>query len=390
MTTATAPRQAVRRVYLGGIAAHLLTIGIARFAYTPLLPLMQTEAGLTQEGAGLLGALIYAGYLSAVLLLSGLRAPARRLAVFRLCLVLAVASTAMMALSDRLWLWGLSRYLGGFAGAGGMLLAAEFILGWLRRNGAAADLGPHFMGLGLGICLSGAVTLALGPGLGWAGLWTAFAALAVCLWPVAWRLVPHPVAPPSHAAATTQAGGNRRWFWLFGLGYLAAGWGYAVGATFAVDILAASGRSTGAAASVWILLGLANAAGAMAGSVASRWWGILPVLYAAMALQAAALAAFALPFGLIVAYLAAVLFGASFVVIVALSLLLAGLRMPGGAGQAMARLTLLYGVGQIFGPLVTASMAAAQGYGPPLMLAAGLTAGGLGLMLAAGSGVRDG
>ena len=36
-------------VYTGGIAAQLLTIGIARFAYTPLLPVMQEQAGLTAE-----------------------------------------------------------------------------------------------------------------------------------------------------------------------------------------------------------------------------------------------------------------------------------------------------------------------------------------------------
>ena len=40
------------QVMLGGICALVLTIGIARFAYTPLLPLMQTQAGLSDAAGG--------------------------------------------------------------------------------------------------------------------------------------------------------------------------------------------------------------------------------------------------------------------------------------------------------------------------------------------------
>ncbi len=387
MTEKPAP-SAIRRAFLGGICAHLLTIGIARFAYTPLLPEMQAEAGLSQQGAGLLGALIYAGYLSAVLLLAGLRDPMRRLAVFRACLVLAVLSTAMMGLTERQWVWAVSRYLGGLSGAGGMLLAAEFILGWLRRTGARPDLGPHFMGLGLGICLSGAVVLILGGSLGWAGQWGVFAGLAALLLPAAWLLtpVPEPAVPPAAGASPPpRIPGAKRWFWLFGTGYLAAGWGYAVGATFCVDILASCVHGGGTAAAAWIVLGLANAAGAMAGSLLSRWSGLMPVLFGAMALQALSLAGLAAGGGIVFAYLSAILFGASFIVVVSLSLLLAGLRMPGASGQAMARMTLLYGTGQILGPLATAELAARSGgYALPLLAAAGLTALGLAAMAAAG------
>ncbi|MBE3640462.1 YbfB/YjiJ family MFS transporter, partial [Mangrovicoccus algicola] len=217
---------ALRRAFAGGIAAQLLTIGIARFAYTPLLPAMQAEAGLSPRAAGLLGALIYAGYLAAVLLLSGLRRPGHRLAVYRACLVLAVASTAAMAMTDRLWIWGLARFLGGAAGAGGMLLAAEFILGWLRARGARPELGPHFTGLGLGICLSGLAVLALDPLAGWRGQWAGFAVIALLLVPAAWHLVPRPASaagPPRAAGpspAAAEGGAGRRWFALFGAGYL--------------------------------------------------------------------------------------------------------------------------------------------------------------------------
>ncbi|MCA0189103.1 MAG: MFS transporter, partial [Proteobacteria bacterium] len=40
------------RVILAGICALILTVGLARFAYTPLLPIMRGEAGLSDLAGG--------------------------------------------------------------------------------------------------------------------------------------------------------------------------------------------------------------------------------------------------------------------------------------------------------------------------------------------------
>jgi predicted MFS family arabinose efflux permease len=158
---------------------------------------------------------------------------------------------------------------------------------------------------------------------------------------------------------------------------LAAGWGYSVGATFCVDILTSGGQSQSAAATVWLILGIANACGAMLGSVASRRFGPMPVLMVCMMCQIIALIGFIAHGGLIVSYLCAILFGGTFVVIVSLSLMLAGLKMRGGEGTAMARMTLLYGAGQILAPIVTARLMTITGsYSAPLILAAVILAGG--------------
>ncbi len=49
------------QVMLGGICTLVLTIGIARFAYTPLLPLMQAQAGLSDAAGGWLATANYLG-----------------------------------------------------------------------------------------------------------------------------------------------------------------------------------------------------------------------------------------------------------------------------------------------------------------------------------------
>ena len=56
------------KVLGAGIFSLMLALGVARFAYTPLLPLMQSQAGLGLAEGGWLAAINYLGYLSGALL----------------------------------------------------------------------------------------------------------------------------------------------------------------------------------------------------------------------------------------------------------------------------------------------------------------------------------
>ncbi|MEW8585555.1 MAG: YbfB/YjiJ family MFS transporter, partial [Candidatus Thiodiazotropha sp.] len=58
------PDQADRlKVLIGGVISLILMLGIARFAYTPLLPIMLQQAGLGLSEGGWLTAINYLGYL---------------------------------------------------------------------------------------------------------------------------------------------------------------------------------------------------------------------------------------------------------------------------------------------------------------------------------------
>lgn len=388
LNTTTDPRGTVWLIFAGGIATQILTIGIARFAYTPLLPVMRAQAGLDAAGAGWLGAMIYLGYFAGTVVLSFLRRPAHRLWVFRAGLLLAVATTFQMGETTSLWHWSLSRVLAGFSGVAGMLLAAEFILFWLRDHGRRPDLGPHFAGIGIGICLSGVIAWAMGAGSPWDWQWRGFGWVALVLLPLAWALVPAPAAAVARgqgSAVRIEDTETRRWFWLFGGGYLAAGWTYAVGATFVVDILTSAGSTGGTAAMAWVLLGLSNMVGAVAGSLIARRLGSRPVLLSCMLAQALSLAALTVPGATALHVVAAVLFGATFVVVVSLSLMEAGLRRPSAPGTAMARMTLMFGIGQIAGPIATGWLAGpAASYAVPLVLGSLMALLGTLSMFAAG------
>src|SRR6185436_1662715 len=81
-------------IALGGLLALAVAMGIGRFAFTPLLPIMQADMGLTVEAGGWLASSNYAGYLIGALAATRLHvAPLR--AIFGGLLAIAVTTLAM-------------------------------------------------------------------------------------------------------------------------------------------------------------------------------------------------------------------------------------------------------------------------------------------------------
>lgn len=110
MTSLNAQRY---RVLIAGICSLLLTIGIARFTYTPLLPIMKAQVGLSYLAGGWLATFNYMGYMSGALLAASISQLSIKFYIYRVGLVVAVLSTIAMGLTDNLVLWAILRYIGG-------------------------------------------------------------------------------------------------------------------------------------------------------------------------------------------------------------------------------------------------------------------------------------
>src|SRR4029077_15975481 len=121
------------KVLGAGIFSLVLALGVARFAYTPMLPVMQQQAGLGVAGAGWRAAINYAGYLSGALVASLISDPVLKDRLYRAGMVVAVLTTAMMGMTSDWTVWAVSRYLAGLSSAAGMLLGTGLILNWLIR-----------------------------------------------------------------------------------------------------------------------------------------------------------------------------------------------------------------------------------------------------------------
>ena len=372
------------QVLTGGICGLVLTIGLARFAYTPLLPSLQIQTGLTDAAAGGLAAINYAGYMSGALAATWIDDVRWRHWLYSAGLWMALLTVAAMALTTWMPAWALIRYIGGLCGATGMLLGSGLVLGWLMRQGRRPELGLYFIGLGLGIVVSalGAWGLAqLWPT--WSDQWLAFAALGLVFFVPAWKWRP-PVPPQvvvSHDSAPAAGLGSRRWAWTLLTSYFAAGWGFVISATFTVAIVEREPALAGLGPLAWAMVGLAAMPAVFIWDLVARRVGDKRALLLAFGLQTLSVMLPAMSGELWAALAGAVGYGATFIGIVSMTLALVGRRAPNNPGQAMAKLTLSYGAAQMLAPVVAGYMAQTTGtFKGALWLTAGVMAAGMALL----------
>jgi MFS family permease len=372
-------------VALAGGLALAAAMGIGRFAFTPLLPLMARDGQLALSAGAWLAAANYAGYFAGALTAPRLHWSARTLGAAAL-LATALATAAMARPGLPLWL-GL-RFVAGMVSAWAFVATSVWCLGALQRLGRA-DWGSRvYAGVGAGIALTGAYCLAAASaGVSAAGLWVQLGALALLLAVVVAMLtrglegsapVP-PAAPAARPAVVPASAAGPGLTLCYGL----MGFGYILPATF-LPALARSvvddPRWFGLA---WPVFGLTAAASTW---LAGRWlrgdsrlrvWSVaqglmgLGVLLPGLWLSGWTIA------------LSALLVGGTFMVITLAGVQEVRARAPAAdAASAVGRLTAAFAAGQIAGPALAALLLHFPGLASrALDLALGL--GALGLLASA-------
>src|ERR1700736_556636 len=168
-----------------GLCASLVGLGLARFAYTPLIPALITAKWFSPADAVYLGAANLAGYLPGALIARELRA--REGAVRTLRAMMILASLCCLACSAPVsfgWFFGW-RFVAGVTGGVIMVLAASTILPHVAPGKRGLVGGVIFAGVGLGVAASGTlVPLLLQQGLkqSWYGLGLLSAVLTLISW----------------------------------------------------------------------------------------------------------------------------------------------------------------------------------------------------------------
>lgn len=372
------------KVLLAGVLSLMLVMGVARFSYTPLLPLMQRDAGLGIADGGWLAAINYGGYLCGALLAASISDLVLKDRLYRAGLLLAVLSTLMMGLGSELWLWAASRFLAGLASAAGMLLGTGLILNWLLRHDQRSELGIHFAGIGLGIAGCALAVALMQSWLDWQQQWWVFSALGVGLLIPAWRWLP----PPERSAVSRSGASladrppSATFMRLFMAAYFCAGIGYVVSATFIVAIVDQLPGLAGRGTMVFLAIGAAAAPACIVWDLIARRLGEINALIWAGVLQVFGILLPLLASGLAGAVAGALLFGLTFIGVVSLVLTMAGRYYPTRPAKMMGRMTIAYGTAQILAPALIGWLAADRGgYAEGLYLAAAAMVVNVGLML---------
>lgn len=366
-------RSADARFLTSGALILAVAMGVGRFAYTPILPAMERDAGLSVSMAGTLAVANLFGYLVGASIAMHPIAHGRRLAITRWSLAGIVVATASMASISPLWLP--LRFLTGVFSGLVLVFAASIVLE--RSAHARQPSWPplFFSGVGLGIAFSGIAVPALvargGSTAAWAGI-AVISAIAL-IGTVRWFTDDAP--PASIAEADVDARLPQRgnaFGWLLAA-YTAEGFAYVIPATFLVAIVAKTPHLSGYASLSWVVVGLAAALAMFPWIRAGALWGKARCLAIALGIQALGVAAPAFSQSVPAIVFSAVALGGTFM---AITLFAAGIArdiFPREAGAAVSRLTVLYSVGQMCGPILATQLALRfESYNPALIAAAGV------------------
>ncbi|HOV18683.1 MAG TPA: YbfB/YjiJ family MFS transporter [Ottowia sp.] len=352
-----------------------VSLGITRFAYGLLLPVMKGDLAWSYTLAGAMNTVNAAGYLLGALVTPWLL---KRLGAVRVLLWGAVLASVFMALSgffiDAAPLL-LQRLLAGVASAfvfiAGGLLAAR--LGTRAPQQAGLLLGLYYGGVGWGIALSALgvpllLDAARGVAHGWAWAWWGMALLclvatAVLAWPARilqkQELIAQTVQAPEPHLIQKISWWSMGWalagYTLFGVGYI----GYM---TFVIALLREQGASAGAVTLFYTLLGLAVVASARIWARLldrSKGGGALALLNALLGV-ATVLPALTSAWPVVLA--SGLLFGAVFLSLVASTTAFVRHNLPSAQWAAgISAFTILFAFGQIVGPTVVGWIADGPG-----------------------------
>jgi MFS family permease len=262
-STSTNRQSTIWPPIFAGLCASLVSIGLARFAYTPLIPSLIQAHWFSASDVVYLGAANLIGYLIGALIGRPLAQRMSNKSALRLMMVAVTLSFFACGFPLSVsWFFGW-RLLSGIAGGAIMVLVAATVLPHVPAASRGLASGAIFLGIGFGIAGSGTIVpplLSLGLQQTWFGLGLLALFLTAMSW-FGWPSDAHPAiaTTPDRTAQRT----DRRVYLLFAqYAFMAAGLVPAM--VFLVDYVA---RGLGAGAHIGAMIWVMYGVGAIIGPV---------------------------------------------------------------------------------------------------------------------------
>ncbi|KPP96822.1 YbfB/YjiJ family MFS transporter [Marinobacter sp. HL-58] len=355
--SSTNPRE-LFAVLAAGAILLLVTHGLGRFIYTPLLPYLVGDGQISAGQGAAVATWNYLGYLIGALLAIRWHQISQIRRLLPLALAVHTVTTLVMALSDHLTAMTLARLFNGIANGIVFVQVPALILEWLVLRNRASMSGHLYIGVGLGLLVSSGLVTFTAPWLaGNERWWPAFILSIPLAWWATLRLLQLKVDVREQGGDKPAAGKSplldRASVPLF-LSYAGAGLGYILPMTF-LPLLAKDQLP----AQHWLLDGAWLVAAVV--TLFSPWlWntlgarlGDLNALRLNFVVQlAGVLAAVILP-GAIGLVLCAALVGITFVGTVMLTQRIGRALHPHQGPRLSAAMVSVYGFTQMAGPWLT-------------------------------------
>ena len=357
-------------IALAGLVSLAVAMGIGRFAFTPILPMMLADGVVDLPGASWLASANYFGYMLGAIfctLQPWIWARLRWLPALAFSSLVRAGLLATGALTLAMaWhfpaAWPALRFAAGVTSAVVFVYTSGWCLARLSRLGVPSMGGIIYAGPGAGIVVSGLLASGM-VARHWTAAtgWMILGVLAFGLSATVWRIFRggderlRALGPPGAQAASLSAPANHGTaeMAVLTLAYSLAGFGYIITATFLPVIARAALPGSAWLDLFWPIFGLGVMAGALLatrlphGDMRVR----LGICYAVQALGIAASLWSPSLAGFVIGSL---LLGFPFTAITFFGLQEVRRLRPATASSFIGLLTAAYGVGQIAGPPLVA------------------------------------
>ncbi|WP_261300596.1 YbfB/YjiJ family MFS transporter [Paenibacillus andongensis] len=347
-------------VLLGGIAALMVAMGIGRFAFTPILPMMMDHHLFSAAGAGYLASSNYLGYLIGAFVLTLVQVKSRSMLLFA-GLIVCIATTWEMGVFHSLEAWLVLRFLSGLASAIVFVIASSIVLDRL----SALQAGIFYGGVGAGILLTGLSVPLLARNGDWSEVWKGLGLISLILGLASWYSL-----WDRHTGTKTLSSSHdhdhhpsavRRVLICLMIAYGLEGLGYIVTGTYLVAFAKSVSSIPNIASLSWMLVGIAAAPSCVGWSMLASRWGKKWTLTVAMLLQSIGIAIPVLIPSSTAIIVGALMFGVTFMGITTLSVAFAKDLYPQNNRKIIGLLTTFFGLGQIIGPLIAGLLISENG-----------------------------
>ena len=361
-----------------GLAALAVAMGVGRFAFTPILPMMQQDSGLSVAAGGWLASANYLGYLAGALWAGAVRV--RGPVAIRAGLLAIGVSTLAMAPDSGFAAWAALRAIAGMASAWVLIHTAAWSLERLAAHGRPVLGGIVFAGVGTGIFAAGALCAGLmAAHARAASAWLLLGAASLAITAALWRSFD---APGEKAQPSAR---RHRWNWARArlvIAYGAFGFGYIIPATF-IPVMAREAIADPAAFGLaWPVFGAAAAISTVIMAVLAGRHGTRAIWIGSQLAMALGVAAPVFWPGMAGVVFAALVVGGTFMVATMAGMQEARAAAGAEAAGLMAAMTAAFAAGQIAGPLsVSALVGAGGGFAGALLFACAVLVAGALLLL---------
>ena len=344
-------------ILLAGIIALIIGVGVARFVFTSLLPPM-LENYLTISFAGVLASINYVGYLAGSIFAVFIKDINTKVKFFRFGMFLCFITTLMLGITTSDTIWIISRILAGFGAAMALVVGSAIVMNKLNIQNKTKAMGIHFSGIGFSILVTDLIVRIVFYFNGtWQLSWIVLAIFAFIMSFYSMYILSYDNEVKQNSVKHHI---DKSLFSPFVIilimAYFCEGVGMVVQGTFLPDIINSLEGLEGFGSFTWTLVGLAGIPSCIIWMMLAHKYGSVNIIILAMFLQVIGIMISALTNNIYLNLFSGILYGGTFIGLVALFMNLGGKLAGNNPVMLMGALTTAYGIGQVAAPLYSVAL----------------------------------